>query len=74
MRSLDELHALPNAGLVTPPEAAAILVIEARLLAEWRVQRNGPPFIKVGHLVRYRMGDLRAWLEARSRKVVRRGA
>lgn len=73
MRSLETLHALPDGALCTPQEAAAILVIEQRLLAEWRTHSRGPTFIKVGHLVRYRMGDLRDYIGRAQRKVVRRG-
>jgi predicted DNA-binding transcriptional regulator AlpA len=32
-----------------------------------RLTGDGPPFIKLGHLVRYRRGDVRAWLAAQPR-------
>jgi hypothetical protein len=32
-----------------------------------RLTGDGPPFIKDGHLVRYRLGDYRAWLAAKQR-------
>lgn len=30
---------------------------------KWRVLGTGPKFKKVGHLVRYRRGDVQAWLD-----------
>ena len=33
-------------------------------LNQWRSQRRGPAFVKVGRLVRYRLADLDAWLQA----------
>lgn len=32
-----------------------------------RLTGDGPPFLKIGHLVRYRRGDVRAWLAAMPR-------
>lgn len=32
-----------------------------------RLTGEGPPFIKIGHLVRYRRGDVRAWLASQPR-------
>ena len=36
-------------------------------LQTWRSRGDGPPFLKVGRLVRYRRSDLDAWLESRVR-------
>jgi excisionase family DNA binding protein len=33
---------------------------------KWRARSGGPPFIKIGRLVRYRRTDLDAWLAART--------
>lgn len=38
--------------------------IEEKTLAQWRWRRVGPPYIKVGHQVRYRRSDVQAWLDA----------
>ena len=35
-------------------------------LANWRVQRRGPAFIKIGARVAYRGSDLNAWLDKRT--------
>ena len=32
-----------------------------------RLTGDGPPFIKIGHLVRYRRGDWREWLASQPR-------
>jgi len=32
-----------------------------------RLTGDGPPFIKIGHLVRYRRRDVRDWLESQPR-------
>lgn len=41
-----------------------VLGISAVTATKWRAKAKGPPFIKVGRLVRYRRGDLEAWLRA----------
>jgi hypothetical protein len=32
-----------------------------------RLTGDGPPFLKIGHLVRYRRRDVREWLESQPR-------
>lgn len=49
-------------------EAADYLGLKAATLNKWRVFGDGPPFIKVGHLVRYRKADLDAFLQSRMRR------
>lgn len=39
--------------LLTPIEAAAILKVKTNTLARWRVDGEGPSFIRVGRSVRY---------------------
>lgn len=48
--------------------AAAFLGLQPATLEIWRTRREGPPFIKVGKVVRYSMADLREYLEARRQK------
>jgi excisionase family DNA binding protein len=42
----------------------ALLGISSVTTTKWRVKAKGPPFIKVGRLVRYRRSDVEAWLRA----------
>ena len=33
-------------------------------LRKWRCNRRGPAFVRLGSVIRYRLGDLRAFVEA----------
>ncbi|MEP6862945.1 MAG: helix-turn-helix domain-containing protein [Deltaproteobacteria bacterium] len=50
----------------------AELGISSVTATKWRAKAEGPPFIKVGRLVRYRRTDVELWLD--SRTVGRRSA
>jgi hypothetical protein len=51
--------------LLTDEQTAGVLQVPTGTLANWRCARTeGPPFIKVGRLVRYRRSDLDGWLTA----------
>lgn len=52
----------PDDVLLERKEAAIFLACRPGLLAEWACQGIGPPFIKKGRWIRYRLGDLRAWV------------
>jgi hypothetical protein len=41
----------------------ALLAISPITATKWRAKAKGPPFIKVGRLVRYRRRDVEAWLQ-----------
>lgn len=50
--------------LLTPSEAAQMLRCSEKILANWRCSRlKGPRFVKCGSLVRYRLGDVLAFIE-----------
>lgn len=36
-------------------------LINTRTLANWRTQGNGPPFVKIGGAIAYRLADVEAW-------------
>ena len=56
--------------LLTPRDAAEYLGLPQNTLAQWRSQRKGPEFFKLGgYLVRYAEEDLNTWLEAQRVKV-----
>jgi excisionase family DNA binding protein len=50
----------------TRPLLAAVCTligISSVTATKWRAKAKGPPFIKVGRLVRYRRSDVEAWLQ-----------
>ncbi len=49
--------------LLTVEETASLLGVKPGTLYNWKSMRVGPPSIKVGHLLRYRLEDLEAWLQ-----------
>lgn len=52
--------------LVNQQTAAAILQVSPGTLSGWRSSgRYSIPFVKVGTKVRYKRGDLQAWLDSR---------
>lgn len=44
--------------------AAAFLGVRPGTMEIWRCNGEGPAFLKVGRVVRYKRADLIAWLEA----------
>ena len=51
-----------------PPEAAAVyLKLSKGWLAKLRVTGDGPVYIKLKRLIRYRIADLDGWVERRRR-------
>ncbi|MEF2549539.1 helix-turn-helix domain-containing protein [Aurantimonas sp. C2-5-R2] len=54
--------------VVRPGEAAAVLNLSKSTLAKMRMRGDGPPFAKLGgKIVVYRLADLDAWINERSR-------
>lgn len=57
-----------NRDLVDDKAAAEILDTNPGTLSVWRsTGRYALPFVKVGRKVRYRVSDLEAWIEKRTR-------
>jgi hypothetical protein len=52
--------------LLTVEEVAGLLRCSVSSLNKWRVAGLGPPFVYIGHLVRYRAADLHAYIAART--------
>ena len=46
------------------PEAASFLGVKTNTVKNWRKKRQGPPFIKAGRRVVYRLEDLAEWQNA----------
>lgn len=65
-------HATPKAipdqndTLIPSHQAPRYLGIARQTLARWRCEGGGPRFVKLGRLVFYRAGDLRAWIIERT--------
>lgn len=60
-------------GLMTQDELAAILEVSKDTLADWRRQKLGPDFVRVGKLVLYREADIMEWVKRNTVPVVRSG-
>ena len=55
--------------LLDEKAAAKLLDLKPGTLSVWRsTGRYKIPFVKIGHLVRYRRTDLESWLESRVRE------
>lgn len=54
-------------ALLTEREAAVVLGVKPKTLANWRGQGKGPAYVKLGRPVRYRAGTLTEWLQAHTR-------
>jgi len=65
---INELHKLDDDALVNTSEAAAVVGLSMHTLNWIRAHatHRGPKFRRIGpKLIRYRMGDLRAFVSAR---------
>jgi hypothetical protein len=51
--------------ILLPKDAADLLLIAEATLAKMRCLGGGPPYIKMGRLVRYLRPDCLAWRDAR---------
>jgi predicted DNA-binding transcriptional regulator AlpA len=49
-------------SLMKERDAAEQLGCSVSLLHKWRTTRTGPPYVKVGNLVRYDPEDLEQWI------------
>lgn len=53
----------PTPGALSPKKAAIYLDTTEGTLNQWRVRREGPPFLKIGSKVLYRVSALDKYLE-----------
>jgi excisionase family DNA binding protein len=51
-------------SLLTIRQLAAKLQIPEQTLYAWRTRGEGPPGLRVGRYVRYRLQDVEEWLES----------
>ena len=55
-----------DSPFIDEKQLCAHLGISSVTATKWRAQAVGPPFIKVGRLVRYRRADVETWLRSRT--------
>lgn len=51
-------------GLLDTAGASALLGCSPGALVRFRVERRGPPYVRVGRLIRYRRIDLVRWVKS----------
>jgi len=56
---------LDRDALLDESTVSPILGVQVKTLQAWRCRGGGPPFIRVGRLVRYRPADIENWIESR---------
>ncbi len=62
-RPLEELHRLPDEALITRAELAAMWRTTEDALAQRDLRGEGIRRLKIGRLVRYRVGDARDFVK-----------
>lgn len=50
---------------LTTKQLAERLALSPGTLNNWRVMHSGPPFKKLGKVVRYKLSDVLRWLESK---------
>ena len=51
--------------LAAEAETAAELHIQPQTLRAWRIRGQGPRYVRVGKLIKYRSSDIRDWVQSR---------
>lgn len=52
--------------LLCTKQLAKYLAVSTQTLEIWRCNGEGPPYMKVGRLVRYRLSEVNEWLSERN--------
>ncbi len=56
--------------LLSTDQTSDFLGITKDTLAVWRTTKRYPiPYIKVGHLIKYKLSDLERWLDSRTKNI-----
>jgi excisionase family DNA binding protein len=53
-------------SLLNESEAAKLLAVSVRTLQAWRTRESGPPFVRLGRAIRYRLKDLIEWVRSKT--------
>lgn len=61
-----EAHVLEDEALYAESVISRNLDCEVKTLQAWRSRGGGPPFVKIGRLVRYRGCDVKQWITSRT--------
>ncbi len=62
-----------NTKLLNEIETAKLLGLSRQTLSNWRHERRGLNYLKLGRRVMYRMEDIESWIEQSLIKVERQG-
>jgi excisionase family DNA binding protein len=54
--------------LLDQDRVAEQLGVRSKTLEAWRSRGGGPPFVRVGRLVRYRSSAVESWIRSRERR------
>ena len=63
MRALSNNSEVCMESLLTENEVSACLKVSLACLRRWRLVGDGPQYVKVNNLVRYREADVKTWVE-----------
>ena len=61
-------------NLLDSADAAAIIGVTTGALAKWRCEGEGPPYLKIGRMVRYRGDALESWIASYGVNIARETA
>lgn len=57
---------LAKKQLLSPEDLAEYLGVPLATVYRWRARRTGPPGMKVGRHVRYRLAEVEGWLDSQA--------
>lgn len=61
---MNDYQELDCVTLLTTEQVSELTGISTMTLKRWRGEHRELPFLKLGHSVRYRMIDVRSWIES----------
>ena len=62
-RAIGDRSGGDNVEFVSAKQAARILSVHPNTLCKLRMSGGGPPYVKVGRRVRYRISEISAWAD-----------
>ena len=55
-----------SSNLLNPKQLAELFAVNENTIAQWRVQGNGPKFVKIQRRIRYAANDVDRWTNERT--------